>query len=472
METPTLAQDPNLENFDRAMELGAGVLLSLICSANGPVGGIESVLINTILRTENTTEYYNNILNNAKSRDSLHNTVISLFTPMMQLAANWQISQTGDYAAANDLVVPTVEKMAYALFLADNTIDQQELNELSKITGPLRSIAQGMEAELKAKRTALELPAATNFPTPSNAPTSASGNKTIRSNGEDNLETCLQELHGLVGLQNVKMEIENLINLAKIISLRRNKMLPIPNVTFHLVFTGNPGTGKTTVARLISRIYQHLGLVSKGHLVEVDRSGLVAGFVGQTAVKVRGVVDNATGGILFVDEAYALTSRSENDYGSEAIETLLKLMEDRRDDLVVIVAGYTDKMTEFLDANPGLRSRFPRIIEFPNYTAEEMVEIFMRMTRKDRYEIGPDAQALILDTFQTRCNSKPSTFANAREVRNLFERIIMMQANRIASASQLTETELVTLIRRDIELAIASLINELDPNAGAALFGN
>ena len=467
LDTPALAQDSNLQDFDKSMQKAALVLLTLVCSANGPVTPAEGLIINTIVNADNSTLYYNNFLAAAKSRDFLLNNAIAILTPMMQVAANWQLSQTGDYIAANDLVIPVVEKIAHALFLADNVIDQEELNELSKFTGPLRKVAQGMDVELKAKRATLEANSGVNSPTASNTSTSGIANKSIGTSATDSLEGCLQELNGLVGLKNVKLEIESLINLAKIISLRREKKLPVPNVTFHLVFTGNPGTGKTTVARLISQIYRYLGLVSKGHLVEVDRSGLVAGFVGQTAARVRNVVDNATGGILFIDEAYALKSRSENDYGQEAIETILKLMEDRRDDLVVIVAGYTGKMAEFLDANPGLRSRFPRVIEFSDYTADEMLEIFLRAARKDHYEISADAKALVLETFQARCNSKPASFANGREARNLFERVIMMQANRVATSTQITELELVTVDRRDVDLAIASPAKELHAFADA-----
>ena len=235
--------------------------------------------------------------------------------------------------------------------------------------------------------------------------------------------------------------------------MRKEQGLPVPEMSMHLVFSGNPGTGKTTVARLVSKIYGHLGLLSSGHLVEVDRSGLVGGYVGQTATKVRDVVDSAVGGVLFIDEAYALSGRGENDFGSEAIETLLKLMEDNRDDLVVIVAGYENEMRGFLRSNPGLNSRFSRQLLFRDYSADKLVEIFRAMAAKAHYELSPDAEATLVQVVSDIWTHRAENFANAREVRNLFERAISAQANRLAQPNNGPQQSLLELTEDDIRCA-------------------
>jgi len=222
-----------------------------------------------------------------------------------------------------------------------------------------------------------------------------------------------------------------------------------------MVFDGNPGTGKTTVARIIAEIYKNLGVVSKGHSVETDRSGLVAGYVGQTALKVQQVVETALGGVLFIDEAYALTGKSDSDFGQEAIDTLLKLMEDNRDDLVVIAAGYPKLMDEFLVSNPGLRSRFNKRFHFVDYTGEELQEIFVSMCGKNDYVLSPESEYVSAAHFESlvekvKNTSRAAYFGNAREVRNFFEKTVANQANRMAalsnpSKSTLQRIELVDL---------------------------
>jgi SpoVK/Ycf46/Vps4 family AAA+-type ATPase len=219
-----------------------------------------------------------------------------------------------------------------------------------------------------------------------------------------------------------------------------------------MVFSGNPGTGKTTIARMMARIYHSLGILSKGQLVEVDRSGLVAGYVGQTALKTSKVIEKAMGGVLFIDEAYALNGRSENDFGQEAIDTILKAMEDHRDDLVVIVAGYDDLMEDFIHSNPGLESRFNRFLHFEDYTLDEMMGIFAMQCKKGCYVLAADAEDAVR-TFIQEENDSGISFGNARGVRNLFEKILVQQANRLAAMETVDREQLMELTAGDVEAA-------------------
>ena len=224
-------------------------------------------------------------------------------------------------------------------------------------------------------------------------------------------------------------------------------------MSLHLVFMGNPGTGKTTVARLLSRIYNKIGVLSQGQLVEVDRSGLVGGYVGQTALKVQDVVKSAIGGILFIDEAYSLISNKDgNDYGQEAIDTLLKAMEDHRDNLIVIVAGYTNLMEDFLESNPGLKSRFNKYLYFKDYTPEELYAIFEKMCKGYKFNISDEAQEYVKDYFEKRYIHRNENFANGRDVRNFFEKALIRQADRLSNkGNNLTDEELSELTLSDVE---------------------
>ena len=265
------------------------------------------------------------------------------------------------------------------------------------------------------------------------------------------LEELLAELDGLCGLERVKQDVKRLINLVKVRRLRQEAGLPVPPMSLHLVFLGSPGTGKTTVARLLAKIYHAVGVLSKGQLVEVDRSGLVAGFVGQTALKTQEAVQKAIGGVLFIDEAYALAGQEGgNDFGREAIEVLLKNMEDHREDLIVIAAGYTDLMERFLHSNPGLESRFNKYFYFEDYTAEQLLEIFRAVCKKNGYTLTPEAGAWAEEDLRARYDSRDENFGNARDVRNLFEQAVARQADRVAQTESPTREQLMELNTEDL----------------------
>ena len=265
----------------------------------------------------------------------------------------------------------------------------------------------------------------------------------------ENIEDLKQELAGYIGLDAVKKEVETLINLVTVQKLRKENGLPVNDLSLHMVFSGNPGTGKTMIARLMARIYKSLGILSKGQLVEVDRGGLVAGYVGQTAIKTAEVIEKAKGGVLFIDEAYALTTRGGNDYGQEAVDTLLKAMEDNRDDLIVIVAGYTELMEEFVHSNPGLESRFNRFLHFPDYTIDEMMAIFDMRCSQSGYALAEDARPILRELLKLG-SLDIKGFGNARGVRNLFERAVTAQANRLAADAHITKEDLMTLTADDL----------------------
>lgn len=269
---------------------------------------------------------------------------------------------------------------------------------------------------------------------------------------EKSADELIAELNSLTGLRSVKEEVNAMINLMKVQKMRSERGLKTVPVNKHMVFSGNPGSGKTTVARLLSKIYAGIGVLEKGHLVEVDRAGLVSGYVGQTALKTQDVIESALGGILFIDEAYALTSaKGQNDFGQEAVDTLLKAMEDHRDDLIVICAGYTDLMAEFLDSNPGLRSRFNKIIVFEDYTAEEEMAILRQMCRKQDYTLSKEAEAAAAQFFRERCENKPASFANGRDVRNYLEKAITNQAGRIVALQGKKKVSKAMLTRIELE---------------------
>lgn len=262
----------------------------------------------------------------------------------------------------------------------------------------------------------------------------------------------MEDLNELIGLTGIKHDVRELYDFTKIQKLRKDAGMKTVPVSMHLVFTGNPGTGKTTVARILARLYKQIGVLSTGQLVECDRSGLVAGYVGQTAVKTQKKIEEAMGGVLFIDEAYSLARSADQgtDFGQEAIDTILKAMEDHRDEFVVIVAGYTKPMETFIHSNPGLQSRFNKFIEFPDYTVDELLAIFDLNCRKYEYVPDPEAREQVKTLLMLRKAQMPENFANAREVRNLFETIITNQARRIAVLEHPTKEEMQRITLEDL----------------------
>lgn len=263
------------------------------------------------------------------------------------------------------------------------------------------------------------------------------------------IEELKAELGGYIGLEAIKKEVSDLINMVTVHKLREQHGLPTVDLSLHMVFSGNPGTGKTMIARLMAKVYHSLGMLSKGHLVEVDRSGLVAGYVGQTAIKTQKVLESALGGVLFIDEAYALSDKGDNDFGHEAIDTILKYMEDHRDDIVIVVAGYDGLMEDFIQSNPGLESRFNRFLHFDDYTLDEMVAIFKMRCDSNKYVLGEGAEEAVRTLIQQE-NENAVSFGNARGVRNLFEDVLVRQAGRLAAAENITAELLMELRKEDI----------------------
>ena len=268
------------------------------------------------------------------------------------------------------------------------------------------------------------------------------------------INAVLAEVDALVGLVSVKKEIHDMVNLMIVQKMREKRGLKTPDISRHLVFMGNPGTGKTTIARMMARIFSLLDILDSGHLVETDRSRIVSGQMGETAENMREIAESALGGVLFIDEAYALFSENEGDYGQEAIETLLKIMEDNRNNLIVIVAGYTDLMDKFLDSNPGLRSRFSKFLQFPDYSEMELLQIFELYCTQQDYRLAENLHPVIIDKIRSMKAINREHFGNARTIRNYFERVVSNQANRIVEeigeGKSQTPDDLVVITLQDL----------------------
>lgn len=289
-------------------------------------------------------------------------------------------------------------------------------------------------------------------------------NKSEPVEKEKTLKELLDELNSLVGLDSVKDKVKDLIAYQKVQKMRRDNNLHSVKNTLHLAFLGNPGTGKTTVARIVGRIYKQLGLLSKGHFVEVSRTDLIARYQGQTALKVKKVIEKAKGGTLFIDEAYSLTENDHSDsYGRECLTELTKALEDYRDDLAVIVAGYTEPMQKFFESNPGLRSRFSTFIEFEDYSVRELEEILVDMCAKNDYELSESAKKLLHIYLENKVNSKEENFANGRMIRNLYEELVMNHARRVFNMETPNIVDLKTILDVDFNQLPNQNLKNADP---------
>lgn len=366
--------------------------------------------------------------------------------------------------------VDGVSKLLYAAAEVDGSLSGSQLNFITGYVGSLRTFLlsraagkhhSGMQ-EMTRRDDMLDKPTHAERGQGTENAAQKSQTDAKDEKPEQTLEELMQELNDLIGLESVKREVRTLINLIKVRKMREQHSLKVMDMSFHMVFTGNPGTGKTTVARLVAKIYKQLGFLSKGQLIETDRSGLVAGYVGQTAGKVTEVVNSALGGILFIDEAYALARKGmDNDFGREAIDTLVKLMEDHRDDLVVIVAGYTDEMHDFLTSNPGLISRFNKYVDFPDYTDDELMDILHMNAKRQGYALSEDADEVVREMLEGMTLGERMDFGNARGMRNTLEKLVQEQANRLAQTQgEITRQMLCELTEQDAREALSQETKE------------
>jgi Holliday junction resolvasome RuvABC ATP-dependent DNA helicase subunit len=363
--------------------------------------------------------------------------------PMVHFTISYDLVNGTNFA---DRARHLVYSFAMLCMQADGKIEQRERIYLSRMKDALWKDYGNAEGE----------PSDLHVNVAPTRPAASAVNNAFKDDEQVDVDATIAELNAMIGINSVKEEVQRLVNAIKVNKMREEKGLPVASTTNHLVFYGNPGTGKTTVARLLARIFKGLGVLTRGHLIEVDRSGLVAGYVGQTSLKSREVIQTALGGVLFIDEAYTL-AKEGNDYGTEAIETLLKMMEDHRKDLIVIVAGYTDKMGLFLSTNPGLKSRFTRFMNFPDYGPHELTQIFDKMAEGTGILIAPDAKHKALQLFEAAYADRTDAFGNGRLVRNLLHDAMSHQADRIVMMDDLDERTLQTLEASDIPEMFATI---------------
>lgn len=372
----------------------------------------------------------------AKRGTQTSRTFIRMFTNIMLYLA----------AADDEVSLKEAEYITEGIDRLTAICDANNVKRGQEGLDPLDYVTSG-DAGFREKHSASASAAASGMAKGDAAP-SAQGE--AEAEDKPSFDELMAQLDALVGLEDVKKDVKNLINLVKVRKLREQNDLPVPPMSLHMVFLGNPGTGKTTVARLISSLYASIGVLSKGQLVEVDRSGLVAGYVGQTALKTQEVIKSALGGVLFIDEAYSLSSGGDNDFGREAIETILKAMEDHRDDLIVVVAGYTEPMEGFMNSNPGLESRFNKRFFFPDYNGEQLMAIFRAQCKKNSYTLTPEAESTALELFNELYENRDENFGNGRDVRNRFEDMIIRQSNRVAAMDTPTKDDLTAILPQDL----------------------
>ncbi len=414
----------------------------------------EVALTNEFLDMSLTTESIQTfVLENTITHDSLYDSLAKIVKLFVTADSTFGVES----GSVSLMFIQFLNKMTVEFISADGKCDEKQAYTSASILTKLRTMRNIIIGQRKH---ILNAPAAVIQDNISSDNITSDGKKSESSQKQEipitdndnceSLEELMQMLAELSGLEEVKKDLNSLINLLKVKKLREERGFPQSDISLHMVFSGNPGTGKTTVARLISKIYYRLGVLSKGHLIEVDRSGLVGGYVGQTAIKTKKICDSAIGGLLFIDEAYTLSTGGSNDFGIEAINTILKAMEDNRDDLVVIVAGYPDLMNKFLESNPGLRSRFNKIIQFNDYSPEELIEIFKNICAKSKLNISSDAENYTYGFFEKRCGKNIRNFANARDVRNYFEKALTNQADRIANIPDISDEDLMTIRLEDV----------------------